>query len=210
MIDIKYSIVIYAVIYHVLLFTMAFANRIDITKGRGFLYKKIFDIIVAILQYVFLISWYEFLVFFEKNVGRWITIVTSIFYIYILISIFLYGYKQLSLFKSNLLDVRNNEVFILIISVYVQMFFSIVGLYFCLYLINNSWFYIDSFYSGNIWRIGFEFIYFTFSVTITYSGSGIAVIGVIPKILQMIHVIFFYFFAGDILLTIVKKRNGMI
>lgn len=197
------SVIIFIIMNFVLFLIIIIASGIDTTKGRGFLYKKICDIIVIIFQYLILISMYPVINFVNEYIGRWTIIVTLVNIVYI----FKLGCSQLLLLRYSIPDVKDTETFIMIISIFVQVFIMIAGLYFCLYMINSGWFNINSDYTNNMWKLGFEFIYFTFSVTITYSGSDIEVVGVIPKIIQMAHVIFFYFYAGDLLLKIVKKRN---
>ena len=48
------------------------------------------------------------------------------------------------------------------------------------------------------YELAFEFLYYSFNVTITYSNSSIEAIGVIAKILQIIHVAVFYFYAAGV------------
>ena len=61
------------------------------------------------------------------------------------------------------------------------------------------------------YELAFEFLYYSFNVTITYSNSGIEATGVIAKLLQMTHIAVFYFYAAGAifkLLTSTEKESN--
>jgi heme A synthase len=100
--------------------------------------------------------------------------------------------------------IKKDLSFTLIISsLLVGILFSFSTIYYALFSFNNLWFDITE--VPDIAHLPFEFIYFTFTVTITYSGSGIVASGVVPKIVQMIHILLFYLYFADVVMTLLKK-----
>ena len=114
--------------------------------------------------------------------------------------------SQIPMLKKYLIGARSKGHTLMIISVVVGLFLSLTELYYFMYIINPNWFVISERVACSSYKTAFEFIYYTFSVTITYSGSGIEAAGILPKILQMFHVLFFYLFAGDTILQLLKKE----
>ena len=173
---------------------------------RKFLIKKIVDIIVVLVHFFTFVAFYNLLiddtVILTKKTIAFTTIVnvvSSCFNFYTFAS-------QIPGFKKYIRYIHGKEDKAMVISIVVGLFFSIVEIYFSLFMINSDWFVIDESITNNALKTAFEFIYYTFSVTITYSGSGIETIGIVPKILQMMHVLFFYIFAGDTILQLINKE----
>ena len=57
------------------------------------------------------------------------------------------------------------------------------------------------------YELAFEFLYYSFNVTITYSNSSIEAIGVIAKLLQMIHIAVFYFYAAGVIFKLLDGNE---
>ncbi len=192
------------------------ADKINIEKENMFLVKKAFDVIVSIMSYVVLVSNYDMIVYIkqynEYKLFNIIYVVSIILNVYNIIDIFKIQVKQLPLLKSlkEFKKVKyDRDNFAIVISVFCIMFFEIASIYFLIYVFNNQWYNIDGCNRDNIWEVAFEFVYFTFSVTFTYSGSGLTAIGIIPKIIQMLHVMFFYFWAADIIFGLLKDSKDI-
>lgn len=169
----------------------------DITNG-SFFKKKIVDILVIITHYCTIASLYGAL---SKNkIVLIIAIVSSMFNFYIFAS-------QLPIFVKYIKVLHGKNEMAMVISTTIGMLFSIAEVYFLLFMINQNWFIIEETISNSTVKTAFEFIYYTFSVSITYSGNGIEINGIIPKIAQMLHVLFFYFFAADAILKLAKKEE---
>ena len=81
--------------------------------------------------------------------------------------------------------------------------FSLI--YYSLYSLNNSWFDIGEI--KELPKLAFEFIYYSFTMTITYDSSEITAVGIIPKIVQMGHVIIFYLFFANIIVELFQKNK---
>lgn len=61
------------------------------------------------------------------------------------------------------------------------------------------------------YELAFEFLYYSFNVTITYSSSSIEATGIVAKLLQMIHIAIFHFYAAGVifeLLTGTEKESN--
>ena len=56
--------------------------------------------------------------------------------------------------------------------------------------------------------IGFEFVYYTFSIMITYSGTSIEAIGIVTKSFQMLEVIACYICIGICLTHLIDKLKS--
>lgn len=173
---------------------------------RKFFVKKIVDIVVVLVHFFTFVAFYNLLiddtVILTKKTIAFMTIVNVVsccFNFYTFAS-------QIPWFKKNIRYMHGKEDKAMVIGIVVGLFFSIVEIYFSLFMVNSDWFVIDESIKNNALKTAFEFIYYTFSVTITYSGSGIEAIGTLPKILQMMHVLFFYIFAGDAILQLIKKE----
>jgi len=199
----------------VVLFVMIFLLQIIIVIGgnfkphensKNFLMKKIVDIVAMVVHYLVLVALYSFLIdnndVINEKASMSMAIVNmlgSCFNFYTLAS-------QIPFFKKNISHIHGKEDKAMIISVVVGLFFTIAEIYFSLFMLNKDWFCINESIANNALRTAFEFIYYTFSVTITYSGSGIEVVGIIPKVFQMMHILFFYIFAGEAILMLLKKE----
>lgn len=173
---------------------------------RKFFMKKIVDIVVVLVHFLTFVAfynlWIDDTVILDKKAITFIVtvnIISSCFNFYTFAS-------QIPMFKQNISNIHGKEDKAMIISIVVGLFFSIVEIYFSLFMANSDWFIVDESIANNALKTAVEFIYYTFSVTITYSGSGIEVIGIVPKIFQMMHVLFFYIFAGDTILQLIKKE----
>ena len=188
--------VILALIAHTLMI-IGINMESDITNG-SFFKKKIVDILVIITHYCAITSLYGAL---SKNkIVLIIAIVSSMFNFYIFAS-------QLPIFVKYIKVLHGKNEMAMVISTTIGMLFSRAEVYFLLFMINQNWFIIEETISNSTVKTAFEFIYYTFSVSITYSGNGIEINGIIPKIAQMLHVLFFYLFAADAILKLAKNEE---
>ena len=173
---------------------------------RNFFMKKIVDMVVIVVNYLVLIALYSLLLDDKAVISE--KTIMSLIKVNILSSCFNFCVLgvQIPFFKKNIRSIHGKADKAMIISIAVGLFFTMAEIYFSLFMFNSDWFVIDEAIANNALRAAFEFIYYTFSVTITYSGSGIEVVGTVPKVVQMMHVLFFYIFAGDAILQLIKKE----
>lgn len=188
---------------HSLIFMGLFVNgNMDTPE---FTKKKIIDILVAISHYIVISALYGLVKnnFYSERIIEFIKIVcviSSAMNLYTFIS-------QLPLFVRNLRAVHTKNGRFMVISVLTGMFLSMAEIYFLLFMLNENWFIVDTAISNSVLKTAFEFVYYTFSVTITYGGNGIEIVGIVPKIVQMAHILFFYLFAADAILQLIKKEE---
>ncbi|MCL2499027.1 MAG: hypothetical protein FWE90_01690 [Defluviitaleaceae bacterium] len=160
--------------------------------------KKIIDIIFLFVFYFGFI----FLVTYPRNANEYLLFV--FFSILLLVGFFVYiNYR----YKNN--NKIINRLFHGLSVIYdflcIIVFFSLI--YYFLYSYNNLWFEINI--EAKIPQIAFEFIYFSFTVTITYAGSEISINGIVPKIIQMLHIFIFYFYFANIIIETFNKKNDV-
>lgn len=170
----------------------------DYTKNRRlYLLKKVMDTLLYILIFIFYAQYYQFFMIEGKMGG-------NIQYVFLIVSVIecFFALKQIKIFREAK-DFRYSKM--TFISVIVELIFGLTSIYFVIFMINPNWFSFDN-AINNCYELAFEFLYYTFSVTITYSGSGITAIGIIPRVIQMIHILIFYIFAGDAILNYIKKE----
>ena len=197
------KIIIWGIAQFILMTIMVIGAFVDF--GKKTILKKIIEIIVIIGHFAVLVIWYDFLL--ENRNMLTPNFLTGICVFNIVSSVlnFWTFTSQIPLFRKCLIGKLSKEQLVIVISVSMGMFLSLAEIYFSLYIINPDWFNISKNTACDSYRTAFEFIYYTFAVTITYSGSGIEAIGVIPKIVQMLHVLFFYLFAGDAILQLIRN-----
>lgn len=98
--------------------------------------------------------------------------------------------------KDNSGFLRYEQIFTAIeITVVIICLFAILNL--LIFSMFPNQYTIDKALPNN--QLAFEFLYYSFNVTITYSNSGIEAAGVIAKLLQMTHIAVFYFYAAGVI-----------
>lgn len=114
---------------------------------------------------------------------------------------------QLILFTNKENKNRNEYFSIILVTCLIEYLVSMALTYYVLYMINTTWFEITSVYLNNSWQYLFEFIYLTFSVLTTYSSGNIALVGIVPRIFQMFHVIFALTILAKTLNLVLRKNE---
>lgn len=96
---------------------------------------------------------------------------------------------------------RYEPIFVAVkMTVCIIVFFAMLNL--LIFSIFPNHYTIDKTLSD--YELAFEFLYYSFNVTITYSNSGIEATGVIAKLLQMTHIAVFYFYAAGAISKLIK------
>lgn len=96
-----------------------------------------------------------------------------------------------------------------LIFIAARMTVSIIVLFAMLYLLIFSMFPSQYAIDNTLpdYELAFEFLYYSFNVTITYSNSGIEATGVIAKLLQMTHIAVFYFYAAGVIFKLLADSE---
>lgn len=91
-----------------------------------------------------------------------------------------------------------------ITSAVIRMVVSFAQINLFLYYLDSAMFKMD--YSlPHI--LGFDFIYYSFNITVAYSDGNIVAVGILPKVIQLIYISVVYFFIIHAITTLLKKAN---
>lgn len=72
------------------------------------------------------------------------------------------------------------------------------------YIIFPTWYHIEQ--SGlSFIEIAFEFVYYTFSLMITYGGNAIVAISVGSKTIQIVEMLFFFIVVGNLISQVINR-----
>lgn len=125
----------------------------------------------------------------------------------LLISVYaLYIFTQQIVHFSHYKIVSSKKVSLLIlVSVLFGILMSMSTINYTLYMICPNFYEIQ--YGLSFIEIAFEFIYYSFTLAVTYSSSSISVIDIITKSVQMIEIIYFYILCGSLIIDIISNIN---
>lgn len=171
-------------------------------SDKKFIIKKWMDIAVYILQYflaVYLSCTFGFSEINKCSYAIAFFVFLSLFEMFLIILQLFYFDKH----RTRL----NSKVFPhILVSLIVGIIFSFALLNFCLYCFNNSLFTFNQ--NMSAFEIAIEFLYYAFTVTVTYSNSTIVATGVLSKITQMIYVALIYFVIANIIFTLIENSKN--
>ena len=74
---------------------------------------------------------------------------------------------------------------------------------YCLYLLSNNSFILSE--NGSIFETAFEFVFYSFSLLLTYSTNSIIPHGILSKSLQMIEISYSFIFIGIVLIKLIDS-----
>lgn len=86
------------------------------------------------------------------------------------------------------------------------MIFTFALLNFCMYCFDKSLYALGQ--NMTTFEMAIEFLYYAFTVTITYSNSSIVASGVLPKVIQMFYVSLTYFFIANIIFSLIENSRN--
>lgn len=156
-------------------------------KRMTFKWKKIIDII----RYVTI---YTVIILFSLNNRYFLVLVTAM----TMIS----SVGQLCAYLKIKCRKQNENFKIILLTCAVELLVSMSLTYYTLYIINPDAFLINDISLSTVSEKMFEFFYLTFSIVTTYSSGIIILIGIVPRIFQVIHTV--------IVLTLLAKTFGLI
>ncbi|WP_313292562.1 hypothetical protein [Faecalispora jeddahensis] len=164
---------------------------------RQFIFKKWMDIAVYILTYVVT-------VFTCYAIGYKGTSLLCAFIILATYNIFLI-INQLLYFDKNRTTLDSKAFPYILLSLIVGLISSFAQINFCLYYFDNSLFELNQ--KMTAFEMAIEFLYYAFTVTITYSNSTITANGVLSKIIQMVYVSFTYFLLANSIFVLIESSK---
>lgn len=160
----------------VLVFVVIYLAKIEplLKKNADFKTKKLIDIFRYVTLYILMITG------FSKY-----KICLCLITVFCMVS----STVQLCIYMK-IKDKKETDDFkIVLISCTIELFISMALTYYTLYVINPNWFQVNGIPLNSVGQKLFEFIYLTFSILTTYSSGIIVLIGIIPRIFQILHTI---------------------
>jgi hypothetical protein len=171
-------------------------NSTILKRYKDKLIKINFDIISVILIYLFFSL---YLYSLKNDKFDIISIIYFIMFIFIVII------SIIAIIKTNKRKYNKNTIaVILYILTLIISSFALINIIVYLY-IPNAYSGVDS---RNIFTIAFDFIYNSFTISTTLSGSNIQTELIISKFLSMIQVIIFYYIIGGIVINIINNKTN--
>ena len=170
-------------------------------NNRRFVVKKAIDSMVYISQFIFPVYGNYFITSLEVHSAIiFIPVIGSI-----INSLFaLYLFTQQFIMFNKVDRPFNVKVFpAILISLLIGILMSFSTINYVIYIIWPSFYDVPS--NMSFLEIAFEFIYYSFTLAVTYSSSSISVIHVFTKIIQMIEICYCYIIFGSVFIQLVDK-----
>lgn len=167
----------------ILLFLLNYGLLKDFMESsKKFIEKQFIDIIVSLCLYVFFIF------------TEYYTRIDLLAKVYCIIGIVVgIGIGKIACSMAKINSYVAKEVLLKpqkykVLSISIMFIISMALIYSSLYRLNNSWFTISDINIIKPWEICFEFLYYSFSLLLTYSSGTIVATGIIPRIFQICHI----------------------
>lgn len=186
-------------------------NRKEIEELANEIADKIFKYkYCCVEKYVMMIYVYFLIVFiYDKDIDwhnmaalKYFFMVVSVFFVvFFVVVFFIPVLKKLSDYEKNPVSVRIKAINLAITSI-ITFVIAFAMLNFIIYFWLPEEFAID-----DIFFVGFDFLYYAFSCTITYSSSCIEAVGPIAKTLQMAYVMIVYFYVANNILALIQMKE---
>ncbi|MDF2906045.1 MAG: hypothetical protein K0R34_1366 [Herbinix sp.] len=176
------------IVLFIILSEMFFWQRVTKQfKDKHFVLKKITDTIRLLLLY------YWCIYYFNKVDFEWSNILWMLIPSIIILLFYCLGIKTIMMNKPSKVDSKIR--FSIIISMLLAIIVYFASLNFCLYYLDvNAYSTLDF---TEWYKIAFEFLYYSFSVSITFGGGSIDPISISAKALVMLQIIMFYYIIGQ-------------
>ena len=178
---------------------------VDWTKSKKrFQIKKIMDAIVPMLTYV-LVVYGHYIYVLNKTKTTLLSIVV--------VGLVIFGIEigfcvdQLVFFsKLPSKTIKGKNFVYVLISLFFSLLLACTMLNYLTYIIWPNYFDIPN--GLNHAATGFEFLYYTFTLLITYSAGSIEVLHVVTKIIQMVEISLFYILFGLFFADLIAKTKS--
>lgn len=172
-------------------------DKIDWLKSdRRFMIKKALDCVVNSSSYLFLVL----INYIDTKLGnqhksQGVAMIECL--ILSILSLYLFTRQLVSFSKSNFSS-KNKKVFLIIlVSLLIGILTSLSTVNYAIYTIWPSYYDIPSGLSFG--EVAFEFIYYMFTLAITYSGSSIQAVHIVTKLVQIFEICYCYIVIGNVL-----------
>jgi|GEM_PF-6229739 hypothetical protein len=163
-------------------------------KDKHFIMKKITDTIRLLVLYfwcVFYFYYYQPII--QNKTYEWYDILYMLIPSALILLFYCVGLKYILLYNSK--NVKRKVKLSIIISMLLAIIIFFASLNFCIYYIDVNAFSTLNF--SEWYKVAFEFLYYSFTVSITYSSGSIEPNSIITKLVAMIQIIMFYYVVGE-------------
>lgn len=176
------------------------ADRIDWLKSdRRFMLKKALDCVVNSSSYLLLVFATYAAQFGTQQKAQGVIILECI--VLSIASLYLFT-KQLVSFSKSSFPLNRKAFLMILISLLIGILASLSTVNYAIYTIWPSFYDIPA--GLTFGEIAFEFIYYMFTLAITYSGSSIQAAHVVTKIIQILEVCYCYIFIGNVIVQLIE------
>ena len=178
---------------------------IDWTKTeKRFRIKKIMDAILPVLTYAFVVYGHYIYILNKSKVTFWMIVILGL----VVWGIEVWFCVNQLVFFSKLpsRSIKGKNFVYVLISLFFALLLACTTLNYLTYIIWPNYFDIPN--GLNHAAIGFEFLYYTFTLMITYSAGSIEVLHVVAKIIQMVEISLFYILFGLFFVDLIAKTKS--
>lgn len=181
---------------------LCFSDKIDWLKNDFmFIVKKILDCIVYLLIYMFVV-YTNYLMTMKLICKSLVLINITCFSLISIFNLYIFT-KQLVDFRS-VAVVSNKKIFcITLISLLIGILSTLSTINYVIYMICPNMYKIQDCLS--FIETAFEFIYYSFTIAVTYSSSSISVVHIITKLVQIFEICYCYVLCGSIIIQLIEK-----
>lgn len=179
-------------------------NKVDWLKNDSrFIAKKLLDFLMYGINFALIVFTNYIVIYYNRSL---ILVIVSIVICLSLSVYALYIFTQQIVNFSHYTIVSNKKIFLLIVvSLLFGILMSMSTINYTLYMICPNFYEIQC--GLSFIEIAFEFIYYSFTLAVTYSSSSISAIHIITKLVQMIEIIYFYILCGSLIIDIISNIN---
>ena len=173
-------------------------------NGKLFTIKKILDCIVYCLSFVIVVYVNIFLNIFGRSYIIWFMLLIIIFICFAIKNLYIFSSQLAYFHKMDTISDKRNLLKI-IITLMIGILMSLATINYAIYIFNPSFYKIQG--DLSLVETAFEFIYYTFTLAITYSSSSISAAHILTKIIQMCEISYCYIVFGIIIVNLISMNN---
>ncbi len=175
-------------------------------KDKHFVLKKITDTMRLLLLYYWCIFYfYYYQPVINKMDFEWPKILWMLIPSIIILLIYCLGLKTILMNKPSKVDFKIS--FSIIISMLLAIIIYFASINFCIYYLDVNAY--STFDITEWYKIAFEFLYYSFSVSITFDGGSIEPISITAKLIAMIQIFMFYYSIGQGILDFLNNGKKL-
>lgn len=190
--------VFYMAFWYLVLFAIhgviIYSSRVDWNKSTAlFNCKKVLDCFVSLLGYIDLVA-----------LNFWGQLNNALVAVFIVSAIINLGFTTLQFcFFSHQTAFDKRYFPLILFSVSFSMLMSLTTMNYCLYFAFPNAFSMPT--NLSFFEIAFEFLYYSFTLLLTYSSNSIEATSILGKSIQMLEMLLGYLLVGGLLYNLLDK-----